>query len=111
MATALSWAGPDYYASLRREYQERRDLLLTALEGAGFQVTVPAGTYFILAGFSKLWDGDDRIGLDRVFHGEALPEATARTIHTHAPESGIGTREVHQFEDAWLRFWGRLERS
>ena len=48
------------YQKLKSDYQERRDLLLEALRRVGFQVAVPTGTYFILADFSNLWDGDDR---------------------------------------------------
>lgn len=59
-AVALREHGRRYTAALRREYAERRDRLVAALAGVGFQVTPPAGTYFVMAGFGDLFDGDDR---------------------------------------------------
>ncbi|HUF50644.1 MAG TPA: aminotransferase class I/II-fold pyridoxal phosphate-dependent enzyme [Longimicrobiales bacterium] len=59
VAFALESFGADYYASLAREYRERRDVLYTALVDAGFRCTRPAGAYYILADFSGLSDMDD----------------------------------------------------
>ncbi|MEM7167690.1 MAG: aminotransferase class I/II-fold pyridoxal phosphate-dependent enzyme [Planctomycetota bacterium] len=53
-------ASGDYLDTFRSEYQERRDLVVAALTAAGFDVATPQGTYFVLAAFDKLWDGDDR---------------------------------------------------
>lgn len=50
----------NYLAEFQREYTERRDTIVTALTKAGFDVAVPQGTYFVLAAFDRLWDGDDR---------------------------------------------------
>lgn len=39
-----------FYRQLREEYQERRDLVCDALEGAGFEVgTRPKGGFFVFA--------------------------------------------------------------
>jgi len=46
---------PDLVARLR----DRRDFLAEVLTDLGFHVYLPAGTYFILADFSRLWQGDD----------------------------------------------------
>jgi aspartate/methionine/tyrosine aminotransferase len=59
IAVGLERLGNDYYASLAREYQERRDVLFGALEKAGFKCSPPAGAYYILADFSGLSDKDD----------------------------------------------------
>jgi N-succinyldiaminopimelate aminotransferase len=48
MATALH-AGDDYYRELLAAYRARRDRLCEGLAAAGFDVLVPAGTYFVLA--------------------------------------------------------------
>ncbi|HEY3064646.1 MAG TPA: aminotransferase class I/II-fold pyridoxal phosphate-dependent enzyme [Methylomirabilota bacterium] len=59
--TALSL--PDsYYVSLREAYQARRDLLLGAVERAGFVAWTPRGAYYILtdvAHFMKRYRIDD----------------------------------------------------
>lgn len=59
MAEALHRYAAEYFAELRREYTERRDFLASALTAAGFDVHLPRGTYFILAGYSRLSDLDD----------------------------------------------------
>jgi len=46
-AAALDWPA-EYYARLLREYQERRDLLLEILDGAGFVTYPPAGAYYVM---------------------------------------------------------------
>ncbi|MDP6986741.1 MAG: aminotransferase class I/II-fold pyridoxal phosphate-dependent enzyme [Phycisphaerales bacterium] len=47
-AAAALGLGEDYYEQLRREYLERRNLLCDALEGVGFGVCKPDGTYFVM---------------------------------------------------------------
>jgi aspartate/methionine/tyrosine aminotransferase len=46
--------GPDYYNHLALEYRARRDVIVTALEEAGFRFSVPEGAYYVLADFSDL---------------------------------------------------------
>jgi N-succinyldiaminopimelate aminotransferase len=60
MAHALSEFTGAYLDEFRAEYTERRDFLVTALRDARFDVRVPQGTYFVLADFTRLHDGDDR---------------------------------------------------
>ncbi len=61
MAHALTeFTGAGFLAEFRREYSRRRDFLLTVLDEAGFKVSEPRGTYFVLADFTALFDGDDR---------------------------------------------------
>jgi N-succinyldiaminopimelate aminotransferase len=43
-----------YYHALAADYQARRDYLAGVLANAGLRVSVPAGTYFIMADFSGL---------------------------------------------------------
>lgn len=57
-AVALS-AGDDYYRRLAEEYRERRDLLCSGLEQAGFLPVRPAGSYFVLADIRPLGYDDD----------------------------------------------------
>ena len=58
-AAALG-APHSFYSELRRSYRQRRDLLAAGLEQAGFDVYVPEGTYFVMAGYSRLSSLSDR---------------------------------------------------
>lgn len=57
--TALNFP-PSYYEQLRRDYTERRDILLQALEGAGFKCHRPNSAYYVLADFSAISSLGDR---------------------------------------------------
>ena len=58
-AVGIEKLGPDYYASLVREYEARGRILLAALQESGFRCQAPEGAYYILADFSELSDQDD----------------------------------------------------
>jgi aspartate/methionine/tyrosine aminotransferase len=51
--------GEAYYERLLADYRERRDVLLPALEGAGFRVHRPAGAYYAMTDIADLTDEDD----------------------------------------------------
>jgi aminotransferase len=54
--TALS-LGPDFYITLLHEYAARREILLGALDAAGFACRQPEGAYYVMADFSAIrWD-------------------------------------------------------
>ncbi|HJU67526.1 MAG TPA: aminotransferase class I/II-fold pyridoxal phosphate-dependent enzyme [Gemmatimonadaceae bacterium] len=46
--------GPDYYNHIALDYRARRDVIVRALEEAGFKFSVPEGAYYVLADFSEL---------------------------------------------------------
>lgn len=48
--------GPDYYNEMALEYRERRDMMVSALDEAGFRFTAPEGAYYILADFTGISD-------------------------------------------------------
>jgi aminotransferase len=51
---------PDaYYATLAANYRERRDLIVGALDAAGFRTYVPNGAYYVMTDISSLTDQDD----------------------------------------------------
>lgn len=58
MAQALR-APESFYAQLKGEYIQRRDFLVDSLQDAGFDVSIPAGTYFVLADISRFGFPDD----------------------------------------------------
>jgi aspartate/methionine/tyrosine aminotransferase len=49
----------DYYEVMRKEYAERRDLMLRVLDEVGFAADVPQGAYYVMADISSLGFDDD----------------------------------------------------
>ncbi len=58
-AVGLEELGDDYYRGLAADYRRRRDVLVPALQEAGFRCSAPAGAYYVMADFSGLSDLDD----------------------------------------------------
>jgi aspartate/methionine/tyrosine aminotransferase len=56
--TALAFP-PEYYEALVAGYRERRDILVPALEAAGFRVHRPAGAYYVMTDIRDLTEEDD----------------------------------------------------
>lgn len=50
-----------FYDDLRLRYREKRDFLVGGLESVGFDVHIPEGTYFLMAGFAAFGHDDDRV--------------------------------------------------
>lgn len=57
-AYALTLPG-SYFEELQALYTAKRDLLARGLQAAGLKVRQPEGTYFLMADFSEVFDGDD----------------------------------------------------
>lgn len=57
-AVALNLPGT-YYEEFQHMYGQKRDLLMRGLTAAGMKVKQPEGTYFVIADFSDVFDGDD----------------------------------------------------
>lgn len=57
---ALRTYTDDYFATLKQEYTERRDYLMTVLSECGFRAVEPHGAYFIVADYSALGAMPDR---------------------------------------------------
>lgn len=58
-AAAALASPPAYYAELRAAYARRREILVAALAGAGFEPFPSQGTYFVCAGFARHGLADD----------------------------------------------------
>lgn len=56
-AFALGLPG-DYFEDFQAMYSAKRDLMMQALDGAGLKSHTPEGTYFVMADFSDVYDGD-----------------------------------------------------
>lgn len=55
--TALSLPGT-YFEEFQAMYTAKRDLMMQALSVSGLKARIPEGTYFVLADFSDVFDGD-----------------------------------------------------
>lgn len=60
VAFALTHCTNQYLAGFRAEYAARRDFLVAVLREVGFRLDAPQGTYFLLADFREVFQGDDR---------------------------------------------------
>jgi aspartate/methionine/tyrosine aminotransferase len=59
-AAIVALGFPDsYYQQLAADYQARRDLIVPALEAAGFQVWIPDGAYYAMTDIRAITDLDD----------------------------------------------------
>ncbi len=88
MARAIRVYGQDYFTALRADYTVRRDYLSAALTEAGFKVARPAGTYFVLADFGDLWDGDDRSFARHLVETAGVAAIPPSVFYSAAPDEG-----------------------
>jgi N-succinyldiaminopimelate aminotransferase len=51
--------GSSYYEEYQTLYSGKRDLMMQALDAAGLKSILPQGTYFVMADFSQVFEGDD----------------------------------------------------
>lgn len=58
VAYAFSLPGT-YFEEYRDLYTTKRDLMMQGLDNAGLKAHTPEGTYFVMADFSDVFDGDD----------------------------------------------------
>jgi aminotransferase len=59
-AAAVALSLPDtYYVNLAQAYEERRDLLIPALQAAGFRTFEPKGAYYVMTDISGFGFADD----------------------------------------------------
>jgi N-succinyldiaminopimelate aminotransferase len=58
LAHALSLPGT-YYEEFQAMYTTKRDLIMQGLTNAGLKARKPEGTYFVMADFADVFDGDD----------------------------------------------------
>lgn len=79
---------PDtFYTALRQSYQAKRDLLAAGLTNLGFDVQLPEGTYFLMAGFEAFGFDDDRV-FARYLVEQAGVATIPPSVFYHHPEDG-----------------------
>jgi len=90
LGEVLDTLGDKYYHGLRRDYAERRSLLLGALGEAGLRAAVPRGTYYILADFTGVWDGNDRGFAEQLIERCGVAAIPPGSFYSRRPEEGRG---------------------
>jgi aminotransferase len=53
-AAGLEQLGPSFYQQIAADHQSKRERMISALRAAGFEPSVPAGAYYVLAKVSRL---------------------------------------------------------
>ena len=86
-AKAALEAPDSFYSELRDDYRAKRDLLAAGLSAVGFEVHVPQGTYFLMAGFDAFGFDDDREFAKHLV-AEAGVVAIPPSVFYHRPEHG-----------------------
>jgi N-succinyldiaminopimelate aminotransferase len=88
VANALGERGEEYFERLRSQYTARRDFLAEALREAGLEIAVPAGAYFILADFSRVFAGDDRAFARRLVERHGVAAIPPSVFYADGVEEG-----------------------
>ncbi len=87
-AAVVALAFPDaYYAKLAADYRARRDLILPALEAAGFRIHRPAGAYYVMTDIRDLTDEDDVTFARRLIADPGIAAVPGSSFFSH-PELG-----------------------
>ncbi|MFW5696451.1 MAG: aminotransferase class I/II-fold pyridoxal phosphate-dependent enzyme [Phototrophicaceae bacterium] len=60
VAHAFNTLPGSYYEDVRALYTTKRDLMMQALQAGNLKTALPQGTYFAMADFSDVFDGDSR---------------------------------------------------
>jgi aspartate/methionine/tyrosine aminotransferase len=87
-AAAVALALPQrYYEELLASYRERRDVLVPALEAAGFRVWRPDGAYYVMTDIAGVTDEDDVTFARRLILDPGVAAVPGSSFYAH-PELG-----------------------
>ena len=86
-AVAALGAAPEFYEKMRASYRAKRDVLAQGLSEAGFDVHLPQGTYFLMAGHPEA--ADDRAFCRRLVR-DAGVAAIPPSVFYSDPSRGSG---------------------
>jgi aminotransferase len=87
VAEGMRALGRDYYDTMEAEYRERRDVLVGALQDAGFGCRAPQGAYYVLADFSALSEEDDTTFAKRLAREAGVASVPGSSFFS-APDRG-----------------------
>jgi aminotransferase len=76
-----------YYGGFLASYRARRDVLVPALEAAGFQVSRPNGAYYVMTDISRLTGEDDVTFARRLIRDPGVAAVPGSSFYAH-PELG-----------------------
>lgn len=93
-AYAFSLPGT-YYEELQAMYVTKRDLMMEAVTGAGMTAHSPEGTYFVMADFSNVFEGDD-VAFARYLTSE-IGVACIPPTFFYSPEHAYIARKTARF--------------
>lgn len=77
----------EYYTAMAVAYRERRDLLVEALQQAGFRATVPQGAYYVMTDIQDITDEDDVAFARRIVAQPGVAAVPGSSFYSRA-ESG-----------------------
>ncbi|MGF3053546.1 aminotransferase class I/II-fold pyridoxal phosphate-dependent enzyme [Microbacterium sp. YY-03] len=86
IATGLR-LGDDFYASIRTAMQSQRDILVAGLQAAGFEVSVPQGSYFTVADAAPLGFDDATVFCRELPHLAGVVAVPVTAFTTEANRS------------------------
>jgi len=89
-----------YYERLLADYRERRDVLVPALEAAGFRVHRPDGAYYVMTDIRDLTDEDDVAFARRLIADPGVATVAVEPFF----------RNVHQ-DPRWLPFLRKVGKA
>jgi N-succinyldiaminopimelate aminotransferase len=104
VAHVLESLDDTFYRELRAAYAARRDFLAGVLTEVGFDVAPCQGTYFLLADFTNLWDGDDRSFARHLIETRKVAAIPPSVFYPQAKDEG---RRLVRF--AFCKKMGTLE--
>jgi aminotransferase len=76
-----------YYSSLKKDFLNKRDLIVKSLRGIGFKVTEPQGAYYVMANFSDLPFTDDEDAVTKILDVSGVAAVPGGAFFLD-PESG-----------------------
>jgi N-succinyldiaminopimelate aminotransferase len=82
-----------YYEDYRAMYTTKRDLMMQGILAAGMKAASPKGTYFVMADFSDVFDGDD-IAFSRFLIQEIGVAGIPPTSFYSAPHKHLGSKHL-----------------
>ena len=88
LANALRNLDPEYFTNLRNLYESHRNFLCDVLTDAGLTLTRPQGTYFVLANFENVFEGNDRDFARHLIQEIGVAAIPPSAFYSRNPDSG-----------------------
>ncbi len=88
VARALTEIDGSYFQNLRQDYDDKRRFLTEVLEDVGLVVAPCQGTYFLLASFADIYDGDDLSFAKKLVEEAKVATIPPSVFYSSCPEEG-----------------------